>query len=144
MSSDLFFVELAVTYAAIEHTPARDQTTVDVYAGVRVYAAETELTLITGPMSQDREWVDPIVGLDARFPTGKWRFGVRADIGGFGAGSDLSWSTVLAANYEFTDLFSIALGYRWFDIDYQSGSGADAFLFDVQLTGPFVAFVFRF
>jgi opacity protein-like surface antigen len=145
VDSDLFFVELAVTYRAIEH-PLGDQAQlfVDGYAGLRVYAAETDLTLVTGPRNQDGAWVDPILGFDAEVQTGQWLLGVRADIGGFGAGSDLSWAILVGARYRISELFSLALGYRWLDIDYSTGSGADAFTFDVQMAGPVLAVAFSF
>jgi len=145
VDSDLFFVELAVSYRAIEHPLAeRAHLLVDGYAGARIYAAQTDLTLAIGPRSQDGAWVDPIIGFDAMVQTGKWLFGMRADIGGFGLGSDLSWSILLGARYRFSELLSMALGYRWLDIDYKTGSGTDAFTFDVQIAGPVLAVAVSF
>jgi opacity protein-like surface antigen len=145
VDSDLFFVELAVSYAAVEHELGDDaDLLLDVYAGARIYAAQTDLALVTGPRSQDGSWVDPIVGLSAIIRTGKWHFWARADIGGFGAGSDLCWSILAGVRYQFTELFSLALAYRWLDIDYQTGSGLDTFTFDVQLSGPLLALAFSF
>ncbi|HRV36145.1 MAG TPA: hypothetical protein P5520_09740, partial [Desulfomonilia bacterium] len=41
------------------------------------------------------EWVDPIVGVNLSVPFSKRiSAGVLADIGGFGAGSDLAWEVM--------------------------------------------------
>ena len=37
-------------------------------------------------------WVDPIIIGRVKFPAGKkWLFQLRADVGGFGIGSDFAW-----------------------------------------------------
>ncbi len=53
---------------------------------------------------------------------------VRADIGGFGVGSELSWNALAAYNRQFFDLNGYAIsgyiGYRALQVDYRSGSWA--------------------
>jgi hypothetical protein len=42
--------------------------------------------------------------------------------------------------YRCTRVFWLAGGYRWLDIDFESGGGP---FLDVQLAGPFFALVFN-
>ena len=42
----------------------------------------------------------------------------QADIGGFGVGSDLTWSLLGTFNYVFTDKWSASLGYKYLSVDY--------------------------
>jgi hypothetical protein len=110
------------------------------YAGLRLCATDTEITSV-GPAAEGSEsWVDPVVGLEGRYVAGRWVCGARGDVGGFGLGSEIAWSVTIGVRYRFTDLFSLAAGYRWLDIDFgDSGSVLDA-----RMAGPFLALVFRF
>jgi opacity protein-like surface antigen len=145
LKTTLFFGELAVTCRLWERAPpGKARWTLGAYAGARVYSADAEISLAAGSGSQGAAWVDPIVGLDARVAIAKWGFGARADIGGFGLGSESAWSVLVGARYRFTKLFALAAGYRWLDFDYRERSGADAFEFDVQMAGPFLALVVTF
>jgi hypothetical protein len=53
-------------------------------------------------------------------------------IGGFGAGSDLTWDVMAAVGYEITDRVAAIGGYRALSVDYSD----DGFLFDVVQHGP--------
>jgi len=143
--STIFIVEAAGTYEILrKSTGETSRFLLDVYAGLRVYGGDNE---ITGPLTkrdQSDTWVDPIVGLGAVLDSDRWGVALRADVGGFGAGSDFAWSVLAGARYRFTKLFSMAVGYRWLDFERTSGSGADRFTMDLQLSGPFLAFTFSF
>jgi hypothetical protein len=71
-------------------------------------------------------------------------FIVRGDVGGFGIGSDLTWNLVGTFQYYLSRAVSLDVGYRAFDIDYDEGSGATLFKFDVLMHGPRLGVVFRF
>ncbi|HEY7160927.1 MAG TPA: hypothetical protein VH815_06685, partial [Acidobacteriota bacterium] len=99
---------------------------VDAYAGIRFYSVENNITF-NGPVNVEvdatKRWVDPIVGL--RFtPDFSKRFSLlaKADVGGFGAGSDLSWQLQAYGLLHLNDKSSIAFGYRVLDIDYKEES----------------------
>jgi hypothetical protein len=120
---------------------------VDVYGGIRFYSVENNITF-NGPQTVEvdatKQWVDPIVGI--RFsPELSKRFSVltRFDVGGFGAGSDLSWQLHAYTLWHVTDKGSIAFGYRVLDIDYQEEGGTQ-FQLDMQIKGPSVGFVYKF
>jgi hypothetical protein len=113
--------------------------TLDAYAGARVYSIEVELTTALASPEQSETWVDPIVGLDARYRTHKWLFLARADIGGFEISSELCWSVTLGVAFQCTRIFWLGAGYRWLDLDFESGGTGFT---DVQLSGPYFAMVF--
>jgi hypothetical protein len=93
-----------------------------------------------------KTWFDPIVGVQLHTPeTGKrWHAQVYSEIGGFGAGSDLTWQVFPTVGVNLAKWFSIDFGYRWLAIDYESGDGATLFTYDVLMQGPVLGFVFKF
>jgi len=80
---------------------------------------------IEGPFGKDpigtQDWFDPILGTDATFAaTTKLDVILHADIGGFGAGSDLTWQLFPYVSWQVTGMASLLLGYRLLDVDYES------------------------
>ncbi len=64
----------------------------------------------------------------------------QADIGGFGVGSDLTWSILGTVNYILTDNWSVSAGYKHLSVDYDG----DGYVFDVDLSGPVLGLTYRF
>ncbi|NYT24590.1 hypothetical protein H0A73_13355 [Alcaligenaceae bacterium] len=86
-------------------------------------------------------WVDPVVGMRAFLRvTEKLSFQTQADIGGFGAGSDLTWSALATLNYTFTDRLSTSIGYKALKVDYDHGGH----VYDTRLSGPVLGVTYRF
>ena len=73
-----------------------------------------------------------------------WKLGIRGDVGGFGMGSDITWQVFPFVGYRFSKLFEISGGYRALGMDYKTGSGTDAFLYDMVIFGPQLGLVFHF
>ena len=96
-------------------------------------------------VEQDVDWLEPFVGgrllltLSPRIT-----LAVRGDAGGFGVGSELTWSLAGTLQYHVSRCFSLGVGYRALDIDYEQGSGASRFKFDVIMHGPLLGAVFHF
>jgi hypothetical protein len=67
-----------------------------------------------------------------------------ADIGGFSVGSKLAWQIYPVAGVRVSKLLSIHLAYRWLDMEYETGSGSDAFVYDVRTFGPEIGLAFHF
>ena len=89
--------------------------------------------------------VDPLVGLRFTTPLGeKWNFQVAGDVGGFGLGSDLAVNVWPMVGYELSPGAQLAFGYRVLYMDYDSGTGADRFEYDVLTHGPVLGAVFDF
>lgn len=119
------------------------------FAGARYVDLSSDLEVRianqTFRASGGESWVDPVVGLRWSTPPGsRWSFWLRGDVGGFGVGSDLSWNAVASAAYHFNDRIALGLGYRILDIDYDDGTGASRFRYDVQQSGIVSGLIFSF
>lgn len=118
--------------------------TLDALAGARFWHISNDVTISTpGPYSYRESfgWVDPVVGLRAFLPlTDKLSVQAQADVGGFGAGSDITWSALATINYTFTDHLSVSAGYKVLDVDYDRGGH----VFDTRLSGPVLGLTLRF
>lgn len=118
----------------------------EAYVGGRAWWVDVEVdgvgTVAPGPrIDNSKSWVDPIVGLrgDLAFG-GRWFAMLEADVGGFGVGSDFSWHVMAALGFKFNDHVAVELGWKHLDVDYEDGD----YVFDVALSGPFLAFTFTF
>ncbi len=94
--------------------------------------------------SLSRTWVDPIIITRLTHEIdNKWLFTVRGDIGGFGIGSDFTWQAQGYVGYRFSKLFQTSVGYRAIGVDYDNGSGAERFRYDMITFGPNIRFGFN-
>jgi len=139
-----FIGNFAVFYNLVETSSTR----FDAYAGARVNWMETDLTVRgKGPFGRtleatgDKTWVDPIVGFRLHQDLSE-KFFVRAlaDIGGFGAASDLTWQAMASLGYRVTDNASLSLGYRGLGTDYSN----DDKTYDVITHGLLLGFQYNF
>jgi hypothetical protein len=109
----------------------------DLIYGGRYYGLDTEVDIVGVPpkIDKDKDWVDAMIG--ARYIwniSDKWDFMARGDIG-FG-GSEQAWNLAGRFNYHPWKHVSLLFGYRYMDVDYEDGSGADLFKYDVSIYGP--------
>ena len=125
------------------------QFTLDALGGARFWHISNDVTLtgslggLVGSVSYGESfgWVDPLVGLRAFLPlTEKLSLQAQADIGGFGVGSDLTWSALATVNYVFSDHLSASVGYKVLDVDYDHGGH----VYDTRLSGPVLGMTYRF
>lgn len=121
----------------------------DALAGARAWhiSNRAKLTANLGGLSKSASyhesfgWVDPLIGLRAFLPiTQKLSVQGQADIGGFGAGSDFTWSTLVTVNYAFKDSLSTSVGYKLLDVDYDD----NGHVYDTRLSGPALGMTYRF
>ena len=96
--------------------------------------------------SMQETWFDPLIVARAKtdFNGSKWKGALLADIGGFGIGSDLAWQVKPSIGYQFSELFSIDLAYRWLSMKYETGAGENYFLYDMVISGAEIGFIFDF
>lgn len=124
-----------------------DENAFDVFAGIRYNSFRTEIDFRLLDTSGTRQfnWTDPVVGA-------RW-FGqvkpslalmARADIGGFGAGSEFTLNLQGGVHWQFSQLAGLALEYRWMDIDYEDGDPGSLrfFKFDASMHGALVGVTF--
>ena len=142
VDSELFIGTFGGSYRALEG----ERGFVDLLAGARVWSVDTRLD-INGGLLDDQEiednenWVDPVVGVKARFDLGRGFFlSGMGQVGGFGVASDLTWDVFGGVGYQFNDTISAFAGYRHLEVDYQH----EAFKFDVELSGPAIGATIRF
>ena len=102
-------------------------------------ATELERTVretVPTQVSASADWVDPFIG--ARF---RWnvndRFYVtaKADVGGFGISSDLTWQVYGAVGFDINDSTTLELGYKHMAVDYTRAG----FTNDVTTSGAYLA-----
>ncbi len=114
-----------------------DKNALDLIGGARYYELDPEIDVVGTPIKADpdKDWVDAMLGV--RFIwniTDRWNFMTRGDIGV--GGSELTWNIAGLFDYQPWKHVSLIFGYRYMDIDYEDGSGADLFKYDVSMHGP--------
>lgn len=92
-------------------------------------------------------WLEPLIGgklgLQLSDPITLW---LRGDASGFGVSGDTnySWNLLFGMDWWVRENISLQLGYRFYEINYQNGSGSDAFGFSELFNGPFLSASFHF
>ncbi len=92
-------------------------------------------------------WFEPLLGAKAGIqlsdPIALW---LRGDYSGFGLAGDTnySWNLIFGMDWWVRENISLQLAYRFYEINYQNGSGSDAFGFSESFNGPFLAASFHF
>ena len=120
----------------------------DMLGGVRYTKLEPDLTItppgpLGGKFGLTEDWYDPIVGVRYFYDFGnKWMLSARGDIGGFGVGCDFTWNVAALVHFQPWKNVGFVAGYRVLDQDYESGSGASRFVYDMRLKGPVLALNF--
>jgi hypothetical protein len=140
-------------------------TAIDLYGGVRGWWQKADATFDLGgtanvgdltfspnrtlTASGDVTWFDPLVGVRLRqqFAPGM-DLVMSGDIGGFSAGSKLTWQALAAFN---TTLFvrnnvtwSGMIGYKALYVDYSQGSGLNQYEYKMTMHGPIIGLTARF
>ncbi|HML30746.1 MAG TPA: hypothetical protein PKE16_18285 [Hyphomicrobium sp.] len=144
---------------------ASGTTAVDALAGARYWhqdAVVSANTLASGDIaglefengrwfarSGSVDWVDPFVGVRLRNQLGPGeQLVIRADVGGFGVGSNVSWQVLATYNWQMCVLYGHILdgyvGYRALSVDYSQGSGTSKYEYDVLQQGPVIGSTLHF
>ena len=132
-----------LSYRVVDARPAY----VDFFAGARVYSFYSEIVLRpnlgqTGiQASGTSTWADPIVGVRGRYYVSRAVFlNGHGDIGGFGAGSELTWQVLGAVGVQAARWCDLQLGYRALGFEYNSGRGKQ----EITTHGPIIGATVRF
>lgn len=137
-----FYAAGLAGYRVIE-TP---QLNLDALVGGRFWYVSNDLTLqlenlASRSLKENFSWFDPLIGARAFYNiTDKLSVMGQADIGGFGVGSELTWSVLGTVNYVFNDHWSASVGYKHMSVDYED----DGLVFDVDISGPVIGVTYRF
>ncbi len=145
------FYDLDVTQDMVELAWSwRMDERYELYVGGRYQSLSVDLSvkLPTGASdaaAKTKRLFDPVLGARAAWPLGQaFTLIARADVGGFGVGSDLTWSALAALDWGLSENFGLVLGYRALDTDYSDGSGEDRFKFDMLVAGPLLGLRYNF
>jgi hypothetical protein len=132
---------IAGSYQVFESPSAR----FDFTFGARYNEVKTGITPYFLPARNQRiSWTDPVIGFKGGVKMSKaWTFGYRGDIGGFGAGSELTWLGVVRFDAQVSKHTSLGFGYVGYGVDYKKGSGHKEFVYDMTTTGPFLGIAWR-
>jgi len=117
----------------------------DLYVGGRLYDQDITLTpnlLPTQKLGDD--WTDIIVGIRTGGSiSDKWSFSGKLDTA-IGGDSDSAWYLQATLLRHFGSNKHLDLGWRYYDVDYESGAGISRFKWDVAHSGPVVGFTWEF
>jgi hypothetical protein len=90
--------------------------------------------------SRDADWIDPTVGLRYNRPfSDRWCLNLRADVGGFGVGSEFMYHLLANVEWKASEAVGIVFGYRLIDFDYKDGNnsmGGNYQNYDLTEQGP--------
>ncbi|HET9475460.1 MAG TPA: hypothetical protein VFO82_16280 [Steroidobacteraceae bacterium] len=128
----------------------RGETKLDALVGARYTELDSRLALTvdTGApllpdgardVGRNEDWIDPVIGARVRAPiSDNWYVLGYADIGGFGAGADLTYQLFASFGWQYARQWSLEMGYRYFYQDYRNAD----FKWDVTTSGPQLGLAF--
>jgi len=134
---DLLIADLNVGYTVNENF--------DIYAGARYYDQDIKVTPNLLPaVSLGDGWTDYLLGIRVRGNLSeKWSFAGKLD-GAVGGDSDSALYLQAVFLRHFGSNKHLDLGWRYYDVDYESGSGLGRFKWDVVHSGPVIGFSWEF
>ncbi|RPH43521.1 MAG: hypothetical protein EHM91_08690 [Planctomycetota bacterium] len=118
----------------------------ELFVGARGWMVDSEIRFAAGTLpalqiSDDNEWVDPIIGARFHYQLGKsWSIGVLLDVGGFDVSSSTTSAAVVGATWHLSDHFGISLAYRYLADDFED----DGFTWDIAEHGFILGVSIRF
>lgn len=114
---------------------------VDVYLGTRIWALETEATLMvndtvltgtdgyTEVVQQQKQtgfsntWVDPVLGVNSEFRLGQqWFAYLKGDIGGFSVNSQMTWQMTGGFAYLISPNWPVTFGFKYVGVNYDKNA----------------------
>ena len=132
-----------LSYRVVDAKPAY----LDLFAGARVYSFYSEIVLRPNLGRQGfsangtTTWADPIIGLRGRYYVSRAVFlNGYGDVGGFGAGSELSWQVLGGIGVQAARWLDLQVGYRALGFEYQGGRGSQ----EITTHGPIMGATIRF
>ena len=117
----------------------------DVYAGARYYDQDITIVPDMAPeIPLGDSWTDYMLGIRVHNDiSDKWSFSAKLD-GAVGGDSDSAWYLQAIASRHFSKNRHLDLGWRYYSVDYESGSGLTRFLWDVDHSGPVIGYSWEF
>jgi hypothetical protein len=135
--------QLAITALAGARVVAKEDVSLDLLAGARLWDIDGEIAvpLVGRSVAPGKTFVDPIVA--ARLNAGiapRLSTTVQADVGGVGIGSDFTYQLVGTLNYQIARKAYLSAGWRHLYLEFDDAGT----VFDASQTGPLLGFTYRF
>lgn len=133
LRSDFVHVTTALTY----EIPLRGKFHASALAGARLWYVSEEVNATGNVLpgftaSEDKTWVDPLVGADLRYNLGgRWALNAKGAVGGFGVAADFAGEVMVTVSYAISDRCSVSAGYRYLHEEYDRSH----FSFDLNAHG---------
>jgi len=117
----------------------------DLYAGARYFDQDIEVTPNLLPtIDLGADWTDFIIGVRVRANMSeKWSFVGKLD-GAVAGDSDSAWYVQAVVARHFGTNKHLDLGWRYYDVDFDSGTVPTGFKWDVAHSGPVIGFSWEF
>ncbi len=117
----------------------------DIYAGARYY--DQDITIVPSMMPEiglGDDWTDFLLGIRVTGEIAeKWSFAGKLDAAVTGDSESAIYAQAMFLRH-IGDNKHFDIGYRYYDVDYESGSGLTRFKWDVVQSGPVVGFSWNF
>ena len=142
VEAETFMASLSLGY----RLPMGTSSHAELFVGARGWMVDTDIRFAAGALpaahiSDDNEWVDPVIGARFDYHLGKsWSIGVLLDVGGFDVSSSTTSQVVAGVTWHLSDHFGISLAYRYLADDFED----DGFLWDIAEHGVIVGIGLRF
>jgi opacity protein-like surface antigen len=141
------FADFNVSYKVVD----QDGLTLSPFIGtrfeyIRIHAQASTTGVLLGQSrtfqgSSCEAWADPILGFQAAYKVfNPCTLLVKADVGGFGAASHLTYQAFGGIETQVTRCFYMSLGYRYLQTNYTSGG----FTYNIAFSGPQISLGFNF
>jgi hypothetical protein len=136
-SIDLSVIEVCLIFRVYKN--------LEILTGGRFISTKIEYPGIAGQSLEGNEkWTDPIIGGRISWEISKrFIFLARADMGGFGVGSDFEWNLMGGVGYKLANITFLA-SYRLWNARYEKGSNDNQFIYDITTSGPDLGMVLSF
>jgi len=119
-----------VEFLAGMRLPISKQFILDPFIGFRYNNFKTSIDaegkLDTVSRTETTEFWDPVIGIRVYyFPHPRVPLSLRADVGGFGAGSKISWTTTLHGGYTLSPVIDLIAGFNVYGFNYETKTDQD-------------------
>jgi hypothetical protein len=118
---------------------------IEILGGGRYFKSTIEYLEDSEQTNKGKEsWIDPIIGGRLSWDmTRTLVFTARADVGGFGVGSEFSWNLMAGVGYRLSNITFTGFYRIWYS-NYENGTGDEQFIYDLTTSGPGLAMVLHF
>lgn len=142
----LFTPTLSYTAYQTNFNNSGSKFAISPYIGARTTVNNSKLTIANITVSDNQTWTDPIIGATLNYGYCNWSAILFGNIGGTSSNTDYSYDVSGYIGYNPSS-FKVATfygGYQYLRQKYSTGSGLNAFAWNMKLFGPVVGVAFTF